>query len=70
MDLAIYLIFVFLIGIFKIVRTKDVPDCYSYVPVGAVEQEIIPENLIISSNLELLKIPGAYHYILKDLGLE
>lgn len=70
MDLAIYLILVFFIGIFKIVRTKDVPDYYSYVSVDAVEQELVPENLIVSSNLELLKIPGAYHYILKDLGLE
>lgn len=70
MDLAIYLAAIFLIGVFKIVQTKDVSDDYGIIETEFVEQVPVYEGLITSSNLELIKIPGAFHYILKDLGLE
>lgn len=67
MDLLIYCVALFIIGFARINKTSNVQN-----EPMIVSESMIPvdTSIPVGNNLGLVKIPGAYTAILKELGLE
>lgn len=67
MDFLIYLGILFVIGMYRVNATKNIPDDVS---ISMSQQQVVEmSDLPVAENLQLVRDPNAFMYIVRQLGL-
>lgn len=67
MDLIVYCGILFMLGVIRVNKTREVSDTVGITDTGGTTT--VDCDLPIGQNLALLREPGAYTIILQELGL-